>query len=443
MVSHVDILLEGDAAVRVKELEKGSVDLLVTDAPYGLQFAGKDWDKAVPSVEVWKGCEQALKPGAFAFIMSAPRLDLLSQMALRLQQAHFQVDFTPIFWTFSSGMPKAQSVSKSVDKRLGAKRRVVGIKPGHEEFVNRQTTGDTVFKGALESFDRPWMHDPEARKRYHLETAAATSQARALEGAYAGFNPKPAVEVIIVAMKRLSEETYTLQALKNQKGVTWLGDGRIPFASAQDVEAAEAKNKHADFGSGPRENRFYGMDRRPRSEQGNYDAARGRFPANLLVNDDVVNTGRPHGGHGHFNMRGAPPAKEVYDGGWRSFEREADIRLDDAGSFSRYFDLDRWFMERLKHLPESVQRTFPFLVCPKASRKERGEGRSVHPTIKPIKLVSYLITIGSRPGDLVLDPFIGSGTTALAARMLSRHYIGIEVKPEYVKIAKARLEGGL
>jgi DNA modification methylase len=44
---------------------------------------------------------------------------------------------------------------------------------------------------------------------------------------------------------------------------------------------------------------------------------------------------------------------------------------------------------------------------------------------------------------LVLDPFIGSGTTALAARMLGRHYIGIEVKPEYVRIAKARLEGGL
>lgn len=226
-------------------------------------------------------------------------------------------------------------------------------------------------------------------------------------------------------------------------GSTWLGDGRIPFASAQDVEAAEAKNKHADFDSGPRENRFYGADLRPRSEQGNYDATKGRFPANLLVMGDVLNTGTPHGGHGHFSMKGAPPGRETFDGGWRSFEREADIRLDDTGSFSRYFDLDAWFTERLKQLPESVQRTFPFLVCPKASRKERGEGRSVHPTIKPVKLLSYLITIGSRPGDLILDPFIGSGTTALAARMLGRHYIGIEVKPEYVRIAKARLEGGL
>lgn len=234
------------------------------------------------------------------------------------------------------------------------------------------------------------------------------------------------MEIILVAMKPLSEKTFVDQALKNQKGVTWLEEGRIPFASAGDVKVTETKNRHADFGSGPRENRFYGADLRPRREQGNYDAARGRFPANLLVSDDVLNTGESHGGHGHFNVKGAPPAKEVYEGGWRSFQRAADVQLKDAGSFSRYFDLDRWFKCR-------------FIITPKASHSERGEGSRVHPTIKPIKLFSYLITIGSRIGDLVLDPFIGTGTAALAARMLGRHYIGIDIEPEYIKIAKARL----
>jgi site-specific DNA-methyltransferase (adenine-specific) len=170
MVSHVDVLLEGDAAVRVKELEKGSVDLLVTDAPYGLQFAGKDWDKAVPSVEVWKGCEQALKPGAFAFIMSAPRLDLLSRMALRLQEAGFRIDFTPIFWAFSSGLPKAENISRAVEKRVGVKRQTA--------------------------------------------TTPASDVAKSLDGSYGGFQPKPCLELVLVCQKPMRHKTYLDQSLE-------------------------------------------------------------------------------------------------------------------------------------------------------------------------------------------------------------------------------------
>ena len=60
--------------------------------------------------------------------------------------------------------------------------------------------------------------------------------------------------------------------------------------------------------------------------------------------------------------------------------------------------------------------------------------------VKPIALMSYLITLGSREGDTILDPFAGSGTTCIAARILSRHYLGIEINPEYADIAKARIK---
>ena len=63
--------------------------------------------------------------------------------------------------------------------------------------------------------------------------------------------------------------------------------------------------------------------------------------------------------------------------------------------------------------------------------------------MKPIKLFSYLISLVSRPGDVVLDPFIGSGTTAIAAQMLKRNWVGIELNPEYVKIANARINSVL
>lgn len=62
-----------------------------------------------------------------------------------------------------------------------------------------------------------------------------------------------------------------------------------------------------------------------------------------------------------------------------------------------------------------------------------------HPTVKPLKLMSYLITLFSREGDIVLDPFVGSGTTCLAAKKLNRKYIGIERESEYIEIANARL----
>ena len=131
--------------------------------------------------------------------------------------------------------------------------------------------------------------------------------------------------------------------------------------------------------------------------------------------------------------------------------------------------LDSWWNEKIKELPESVQKTFPFLIVPKASKSEKNKGldgmpdmetrrygdrgqgnlpkqtpqktiidKNNHPTVKPLKLMSYLITLGSREGDTILDPFLGSGTTALASQMLNRKCIGIENDEENCKIAKAR-----
>lgn len=153
------------------------------------------------------------------------------------------------------------------------------------------------------------------------------------------------------------------------------------------------------------------------------------------------------------------------------------IRLNDSGSFSRYFDLDSWWEKKLQELGKSAEKTFPFLIVPKASKSEKNKGcndleaklsaglplrkaggerkgiggdgrksdrvttkKNFHPTVKPLKLMSYLIILGSRPDDIVLDPFIGSGTTAMASKMLKRNYIGIDLNREYLQIALKRLQ---
>src|SRR3989304_1017524 len=121
----MDEVIEGDCSEVLCGLEAESVDLVVTDPPYGYSFMGKDWDKAVPSVEIWRECLRVLKSGAFVFVMSSPRQDVLSQMIVRLGEAGFNMGFTSIYWAYASGFPKAINISKAVDKRLGMKRQII------------------------------------------------------------------------------------------------------------------------------------------------------------------------------------------------------------------------------------------------------------------------------------------------------------------------------
>ncbi len=89
----------------MEELGDESVDLLATDPPYGIGFMGKDWDKALPDKKIWRECLRVLKPGAFAFVMSIPRMDCLSRMGVSLEEAGFKTSFSPIYWCFASGFP--------------------------------------------------------------------------------------------------------------------------------------------------------------------------------------------------------------------------------------------------------------------------------------------------------------------------------------------------
>lgn len=315
----------GDAYTELQKIAEDTIDLMVTDPPYGYQFMNKDWDKVVVGVETWKECLRVLKPGAFAFIMSSPRQDVLSRMIVNLQDAGFRTDFTSIYWTYASGFPKAKNLK---------------------------------------------------------------------DGSYTGFQPKPAVEVILVVMKQLSEKSFTDQALSNGKGVTWLDNCRIPY-----TDLGEMYQDRKGYSAGRNEGWKREAHKHYTPSSGNQ---KGRFPANLLVEDDVLND----------------------------------------GSYSRYFDLDKWY-----------ETTFPFAIIPKVSKSEKNKGLDKwiypetekpivnnHPTVKPLRLMSWLITLGSRPNDLILDPFCGSGTTCIAAEQLQRRCIGIELNADYVTIALKRLE---
>lgn len=78
-------------------------------------------------------------------------------------------------------------------------------------------------------------------------------------------------------------------------------------------------------------------------------------------------------------------------------------------------------------------------MMPSTSNPSHKIKGNFHPTVKPLKLMSWLVTLLTRPNDIVLDPFCGSGTTCLAAKMLNRKWIGIELNQEYLEIAEKRI----
>jgi site-specific DNA-methyltransferase (adenine-specific) len=125
-------------------------------------------------------------------------------------------------------------------------------------------------------------------------------------------------------------------------------------------------------------------------------------------------------------------------------------------------------------LPDNIKMTYPFIQVPKPAKKEKDLGlsgeekqiytdengkfgygntngdnfgdrienvkrKNIHPTTKPVKLFSYIITLFTREGDWVIDPFLGSGTTGLSSKLLNRNFIGVEREKEYFDICEERL----
>ena len=500
-------LVKGDSLQELKKYDDNSVDLLCTDPPYGYGFMGRDWDKVLPDIGIFEECFRVLKPGSMAFVMSAPRSDVQYRMAEMLEKVGFRIDYTPIYWTYASGFPKAMNIGKMIDKRDGNDREVIGVDKNSAPDLrdvgkkSKEAIGiDKLSYGQVQNAER--------------KVNEITKGGSELEGSYAGFQPKPAVEVVIVAMKPIDKKGYLEQAEDNQKGVTWFDDCRIPFADGSDAEQYDYNNvagqmnfdekyekdsgkmyeggwekpkrkKKSDYEKYvEKQKSFKGAkiigktikgnehflsgdikqlnpadnyqkpkttNRKPRTEGSVFktsgfksednDTAEaspmGRFPANLLVSDNIIDDGRIRKGDSRTT-------KSTYDKGiWGNAKAvESNALYNDSGDYSRYFSLDAWWSKNLKSLPEPVQKTFPFMIVPKASRSEKDNGldRNIHPTVKPLTLMNYLVTLGSRKGDVVLEPFAGSGTTALACVAQERDYIAIEREQEYYEIAKARLE---
>ena len=444
-------------------------------------FMGKSWD-ILPSVDILKECLRVLKTGAWALWLMTPRQDSQLEFLLRLRQAGFNISYGSLEWLYLSGFPKAADLSLLADKRACREDAIqkLGREPTKEEF--KEAWGKWREKVAVNPNSRPnaekslmdlgWTGEGNIA----YETNPHTPEAQALNGSYAGMQLKPARELIIVSQKPIAGKTYLDQALlhlkepeHNQLGGTWLDDCRIPYNKLKETDKRVGTNisiqtttpiATSEFKFGNGINGF----------KAPYYKDEGRFPANIIVSDNALSI---------YSEGALAPVKAGQKGFGGIIYNKYDHAGDNGKTFysdkevdksmSRYFDLDFWFENKLKELPKEQQKIFPFLYVPKASKSERNKGlenlpetlsingdkwtdmdrrennkptprRNIHPTCKPIKLLSYIIQLTTRENDIVLDPFIGSGTTAISSILLKRRFIGFEREEEYYKIATERIK---
>jgi site-specific DNA-methyltransferase (adenine-specific) len=294
--------------------------MLATDPPYSIGFMGKEWDKVLPPKEIWEECYRVLKPGSFIAVMSSPRSDVLYRMIKDLEDAGFDMSFSPIYWAYHSGFPKASDTSKMIDKRLGAEREVVG-----------QTKAGKTALGQNNGWNK---HE---NKTDIDITTGSTDLAKKYEGSKLGFQPKPAVEHIIIGMKPHGQKSYIDNVL-------------------------------------------------------NFEA----LPDNIKMTYPFIQVPKPAKKEKDFGLTGEE--KEIDN----DYGFKKDIKVED--------------------------------------RERRNDPRkNIHPTTKPVKLMSYIITLFTREGDWVIDPFLGSGTSGLASKLLNRNFIGVEREKEYFDICEERL----
>lgn len=422
------MIIHGDCLEKLKEIPDDSVDSLVTDPPYGWRFMGKAWDGAdIEQHAAWAGKKEGnasaagkysqtheanlsfqawteswareafrvLKPGAHALIFCGPRT--YHRMASGVEDAGFEVR-DQIQWLFGSGFPKSLDVSKAIDKAAGAEREVVGVKP--RQGFSPTNTGCYQLNS----------NDNLQEKTDAIITAPSTDAAKTWAGW--GTALKPANEPILLARKPPEEKTVAANVLKYGTGGINIDASRVEGSKPQTIQGGRSISG-SQIG-----NNFEKESRRVVS-----DNTQGRFPANLILNEEAAAMLDAQSGFSK-TCRTTWKKKESLSGNGQTMGKMESIEivrpLDDSGGASRFF------------------------YCAKASKSERNAGleglTNGHPTVKPQRLMQYLIRMITPPGGTVLDPFMGSGSTLVAAQTLGFKFIGIEQDEEYVKIAERRIE---
>jgi site-specific DNA-methyltransferase (adenine-specific) len=432
-------LFRGDCVAVMRAMPEASVDAVVTDPPAGIGFMGKEWDDFRRSRDafvtflrtVMSECLRLLKPGGHALVWAIPRTAHWTTWAI--EDAGFEIRDVVVH-LFGNGFPKSLDIGKAIDAALGAERKVVGVKPG---VRGADGTGcETCMPGKAVGIKQVGCLVPV--------TVPATPEAARWDGW--GTALRPSAEHWILARRPL-DGTVAQNVLRHGVGGINIDACRIPRCDKTPFPVG-IKSPDSVLLSSLRKN--------PRTGDANPS---GGWPGNVILS---------HGQNcklvGHRAVEDGRETVEVWD-----CDPECPVRMLNAQTEKSSSTRINWKADSGGTPLAGASR---FFYTPKASRAERDDGldeiepvsgttvqgrregsagsrhpragispgaiRNIHPTVKPIALMEYFVKLVTPPDGIVLDPFVGSGTTMVACARLGFRCIGIDLDPSYARIAMAR-----
>ena len=401
-------LIHGDCLEVLPTLEADSVDAVVTDPPYGLEFMGKAWDsplrngwqaepgtyhndtnflatgdriryKAGPAFQAW--CEQwgrealrVTKPGGYLLAFGGTRTH--HRLVCALEDAGWIIR-DELDWIYASGFPKGKA----------------NLKPAHEPIVLARKPGPLRPLGIDECripgvMDGTWGANQSGSRSGIREGGAS------LYGQITGEG----VSVQHEAGRWPSNVLLSDPELFDQPNPYVVGSGATTTSGK--MMPTEVRNKRTVFGQ---------------------DAGDGYT---------TIETYGDSGGYSRFFI--IPKADRA--------ERERGLTADPNAISLTVKQAHSWVCSKCLRQRVNV----PGAACkceepgPFVERQQTPRA-NVHPTVKPIDLMRHLVRLVTPQGGTVLDPFLGSGTTAIACEMEGFAWIGIEREAEYVDVARARI----
>lgn len=480
----------------LKQYPDNYFDSVVTDPPYGLGkepdamdvmqawvkdgiyeakgggFMGKGWDAFIPQPLFWKEVYRVLKPGAHVLSFFGTRTYDWGVMAMRF--AGFEVRDC-IQWIYGSGFPKSMNLGKAIDKLHGNERQIIGIekidigiKSGSmhagrkTKIVERNITkGDTKWEGWGSAL-KP-ANEPIVLARKPLEKGLSIAE-NVLKYGTGGINIDGGR--IITTEKPKGSGNPSLNSIYSQvqnslgNGGNETLNGRFPaniilthHPECECKGLIKVKSDGHHSGKIPDDGGIYKLGLKELEDKGNIYAENGQE----TIEDWNCHPDCPIRIIDEQSGKSKSPSK-VKSGGKTFHGQNYDERgenkecYNDTGGASRFFYVAKASKsERNRGLEDFDERhTASAQFRPNHMEKalEGNDGnpygrwspvKNFHPTVKPVRLMQYLVRLITPPNGIVLDPFVGSGTTGIAAKLEGLQFVGIEQNEEYVKISIARI----
>lgn len=258
------VLINSDNMEVLKSLPDNSIDSVVTDPPYGLNFMGKKWDYDVPKVELWEEVLRVLKPGGHLLCACGTRTQ--HRMVVNIEDAGFEIRDV-ISWVYGSGFPKSLNIGKAIDKIQGNEREIVAD-----------------HKGGIKSYQKLWkdnggrIYEKGFSEDLHKDGVKITKGHSPYEGW--GTALKPACEFFTLARKPISETNIAENVLKWGTGGINIDECRVGFVNEEDKKSSLVR-----FKSGEIQNTNINFMMSPLIKANSVAEIniQGRFPANFIL----------------------------------------------------------------------------------------------------------------------------------------------------------------